>query len=244
MKPRHRRFFRSLLILAFGSLAALACGGQSVADAGADSGSGGDVGDDGGGGTDPGSGGTNSGGSPATGGNGSGGEGSGGAPPACCLAAPACDEGDLQLELDEPCPIGGTCYTSSICCSTVWCMKEQALCDAIPTCAEGETQVPTCPEGAVCIKRALCGTVIVCQSEEGPACDRDQEVHRHYVSESPEQCQLIDYVCPPHATGFSNACGCGCEQPDTCPAAIDCAPGTTVDPLCASEECPYSPRFG
>jgi len=213
--------------------AAVSCGGSYVGnedgDTGGSTATGGQTGA--GGNAETGGASAETGGEPGTGGEG----------PACCLAEAICDEGDLQIESEADCPIGGECYSSTICCSTVWCMEAQALCDAIPTCLEGETEVPECPEGSSCVKRALCGTVIIC---EGPTvvCDVAESVHVHWVAHSAQECQTIDYECPEYTTAFSNECGCGCQQPDTCPESIDCEPGGTVDPLCNSEECPYSPR--
>jgi hypothetical protein len=167
--------------------------------------------------------------------------GTGGEPPACCLAAAICDDNDLQIESEADCPIGADCYSNTICCDTVWCMEEQALCDGIPVCQEGEVEVPACPADASCVKRALCGTVIVCQTSP-VECDHEANPNLHYVGESAEECQVIDYSCPEHTTGFSNECGCGCEQPDSCPEFVGCLPGGNVDPLCNSEECPYTSR--
>lgn len=233
----------SCVLIAF---AVVACGGTYVssdsdgsddgATGGSQSGAGGSQNGTGGrsatGGTGPGSGGA----------SGSGAQtGTGGEPPQCCLAEAVCNDYDTQIESEADCPIGAECYSNTACCSTVWCMEEQAACDAIPVCLEGETEVPECPEDASCVKRALCGTVIVCQ-QGALECDHEANVHLHYVGDSPQECQVIDYSCPEYTTGFSNGCGCGCEQPSSCPEFLDCEPGGSVDPLCNSEECPYTPR--
>lgn len=243
------------LLLAAGLTASLsvACGGSFVSSDAGEDGTGGGASDEGSGGTgtDGGPGGSDTGGTPGAGGTpgsggtgaggtGAGGAGTGGEPTGCCTADATCDPGDLQLE-SESCPIGGECYSSTVCCSTVWCMEEQAACDAIPTCQEGETEVPECPVGSTCVQRALCGTVITC-AQGIAVCDLGPQPNRHYVAYSALECVGIDFACPAHTTGFSDVCGCGCEQPDTCPEFIDCQPGTQLDPLCESDECPYSTR--
>jgi len=235
--------FRLLGLLFLVTPLAAACGGTFVSTD-EDGGTGGDVGTDGTGGTTDGgiggsgnsTGGSSGGSEPGTGGEGAQ-TGTGGEPTVCCLAEATCDPYDLQLEPGEECPIGGECYTNTICCSTVTCMEEQALCDAIPVCQEGETEVPSCPEGSSCVKRALCGTVITCQTE----CEDGREPYREYVAFGAD-CQVVDYQCPEHTTSFTNECGCGCEQPETCPEFVDCMPGGQVDPLCSSDECPYTTR--
>jgi len=87
--------------------------------------------------------------------------------------------------------------------------------------------------GVGCTKRA-------CQPP--PACDATKEPNRKYVANSPEQCMLVRYACEANTTGFSNACGCGCEQAADCPAFINCMPGPGV-PSCepARARCPYTP---
>jgi len=127
-----------------------------------------------------------------------------------------------------------------VCCSTVWCMKEQALCDAIPTCASDETKVEACLEGRTCVKRALCGEVIICEKNEA-FCDLDAQPNRKYLGQGSE-CDSLEISCPMHTTPFDDACGCGCEQPDDCPQSVGCLPGGGLHPLCNSDECPYTQR--
>jgi len=71
------------------------------------------------------------------------------------------------------------------------------------------------------------------------ACDPAKEWWRNYVAHSPEECSVIDYVCPPNTFGFSNACGCGCEQDSSCPEYISCMPPA---PNCEADKakCPFS----
>lgn len=70
-------------------------------------------------------------------------------------------------------------------------------------------------------------------------CDPAKEWWRSYVAKSPDECAVIDYVCQKNTTGFSNACGCGCEQDESCPQYIDCMPPA---PNCEAdhEKCPFS----
>lgn len=167
--------------------------------------------------------------------------GTGGDSPVCCQAAATCAEGETELQVADDCPIEAECYSASICCDTTWCMKPQAPCKAVPTCAESETEVQECPSDSACVQRALCGTVITC--DVGLViCDLGPQPNRHYIAGPAIECEGIDFACPEHTLGFSDHCGCGCEQPDSCPEVIDCEPGGEMDPLCDSNECPYSTR--
>jgi hypothetical protein len=67
--------------------------------------------------------------------------------------------------------------------------------------------------------------------------------HRSYIGKSPAECMTIRYKCGPNTTAFSNSCGCGCEQPATCPEFYDCepSPGTPpCDTQALKMQCPYS----
>lgn len=91
--------------------------------------------------------------------------GSSGTQTVCCDAAPVCNAGDTQISTvgPVPCPSNTTCYSNSICCSTVWCMKGAALCDALPSCDTGDTPIDgICPPDGSCYERSLCGTTINC----------------------------------------------------------------------------------
>lgn len=70
-------------------------------------------------------------------------------------------------------------------------------------------------------------------------CDPDKEWWRSYIGLSPEKCAAIDYECVGNTTAFSNTCGCGCEQAESCPEYINCMPPA---PNCAAdmEKCPLS----
>jgi len=235
-----------LLVLLALSFAA-ACGGSYTAVDDEEGASGGAP-SDGNDGENPATGGAPaSGGAPAAGGGepgtgGAGAEGGTGGAPSCCLAEAVCNDGDVQIESGDDCAIGAECYSSTVCCSTVWCMKHQEFCDAIPICLDGELEVPECPEGSACVKREACGTVITCELQGEVVCDLGPQPDRNYIGHSAVECELIDFTCPAHTTGFSDLCGCGCEQPESCPDWVDCAPGQELDPLCSSEECPYTLR--
>ena len=82
--------------------------------------------------------------------------------------------------------------------------------------------------------------------DDGGVCGEPPPRGVHYVSMSPAKCEVIDYACPSGASGYSDACGCGCRQPDTCPDYVDCQPGLPSEqtsPLCANDAlCPYTTR--
>jgi hypothetical protein len=133
-----------------------------------------------------------------------------------------------------------------MCCSTVWCARVNVTCDAYPACDPGDVPVDVCPPGAACYGRSVCGTSITCEHagvDGGGACNPSVEYWRKYVGTSPNSCAVIDFACAANTTGFSNACGCGCEQSTNCPEYIDCMPGPTPNPQCSDAfkaQCPYS----
>lgn len=83
------------------------------------------------------------------------------------------------------------------------------------------------------------GGDIECEAD-ACACDPGSEWWRSYVATDPMMCQLIDYACPESTTGFSNACGCGCQQSASCPQYIDCMPPKGCDPAAVQQKCPYT----
>jgi hypothetical protein len=220
------------------ALSVAACGGNYVS--GDDEGT--DFGTDSSGGMGSGGGGNGSGSGQGSGGDASGGQPAGvGGGVECCLAAAICDPGDSEIASKDDCPENASCYENSACCSTIWCARYEPNCDAFPSCQSDEEEVSECAEEATCTSRELCGNAILCQKKEG-SCDPDDEPDRNYVGESPGNCTLIDYTCPEHTMSFGNDCGCGCEQPSECPDFVNCAPGGTIDPLCDSDECPYTDK--
>jgi hypothetical protein len=160
------------------------------------------------------------------------------------MAMAVCDEGSAPITGPAACPVGVTCYSRSICCSTVWCAPELAQCDAYPACDAGDQEITgACPSGQACYSRSLCGNTILCMHPTA-ACDPNTDLNRKYVSTNTAQCQYLDYLCPANTKMFSNACGCGCEQDPTCPRYIDCKPGPGTRPLMCSDAtlCPYTLR--
>ena len=79
-------------------------------------------------------------------------------------------------------------------------------------------------------------TVICTEADCG--CENGGDRNKDYVSESPEECAQLDYVCVEGLTCFHDHCGGGCEQPADCPATIDCEPPTDCSELI--KKCPLS----
>lgn len=220
-----------------------------------------------------GTGGTSSGGAGtggATGGTGAGGYGgragaagtgaggaTGGTGGGTCLAFPSCPEGRVAVTSPEQCVPAGPCEPVSLCGATIWCTSP-ALCDAIPFCDPGDTQLSgPCPSDVSCYTRSLCGTTIWCLD----ACNPDDEPNREYLL---TECAPGDvWSCAPPTTSFVGECGCGCEQDSSCPAIFSCrrrpgveeaarapdlpspggAGGAAPPPYCDDAElarCPYS----
>lgn len=62
-------------------------------------------------------------GGPSSGGaSGVGGSGAGGSV-ICCNAMPTCGMGETMLTSPNDCPAGAQCYSVSLCCTQIWCMK-------------------------------------------------------------------------------------------------------------------------
>jgi hypothetical protein len=68
------------------------------------------------------------------------------------------------------------------------------------------------------------GTVS-CSAEPTCSCDPPHEWWRSYVSTNPAECTALDYACEGELKPFSNACGCGCEEPTSCPEYAQCDAG-------------------
>lgn len=256
-------FLRALGLLTLSPLLLAACGGSTTSgssgsnldqDGGAGTGGSATGGASAGGAGGSSDGGTGGGGISGSGGVGNAGSGTGGEL-ACCLAAAVCNEGDEQISGPDQCPADADCYSNSICCSTVWCIRRTFNCFAWPACDLGDQQLDgACPPLAYCYPRSSCGVTITCldtasaadagAAVDGGSCNPDAEYNRNYVSTDPQQCQVIDYACPANTTYFGNDCGCGCEQASSCPPSVDCMPGPgTQDPLCTQTgQCPYTIR--
>lgn len=167
-----------------------------------------------------------------------------GNPTVCCLALAVCKAGDEQISGPDACPAGASCYSNSICCSTVWCISNATQCTAVPVCEPGDIEIKgECPANGSCYSRSVCGATIQCQTVQ-PGCDPATEYNRNYVA-TREQCKYVRFGCLPNTTYFANDCGCGCEQPSSCPQSVDCEPGgaAQASPLCTdSSTCPYTIR--
>lgn len=167
--------------------------------------------------------------------------GVGGTGMACCKAAAVCPEGATAYAPGTKCPLDNTCEELTVCCNTILCATPTAMCNALPLCDEGDSQVDECPADASCYSRTLCGSTILCADL---TCDPADEYNRKYVSTG--SCDTIDFECDGATTPFFNDCGCGCEQDSSCPVSIDCSPGAQPRPECSDEElltrCPYTVR--
>lgn len=82
-----------------------------------------------------------------------------------CAAVPTCDKGDAQFASCPPGPVGTTCYTRTMCGSTIACLHQND-CNAIPVCDPGDKQAvdpTTCSKPNVsCYSRTTCGVSITC----------------------------------------------------------------------------------
>jgi hypothetical protein len=132
-------------------------------------------------------------------------------------------------------------------------------CSAIPTCPAGDTRIlGACPTTSICYPVTLCGSTITCgfprvdagapadagAGDDASTCSPMAEYNRDYVAESVSVCMAIKYACPAGTVYFGNSCGCGCEQPSSCPQYVNCMPGlTNYSPLCSNSSCPYTIRL-
>ncbi len=115
-----------------------------------------------------------------------------------------------------------------------------------PSCAAGyfPNGSQCASSNTACYTISFCaGAILACVSAD-PICDRGSDYNRSYVQADTTRCQSIAIDCISGTQSFSNSCGCGCEQPASCPRSVDCMPGSAApDPLCVdSTTCPLSPR--
>lgn len=132
-------------------------------------------------------------------------------------------------------------------CNSCTCDADGNLLCTDVFCAEGCTQdgidykpgesFPS-PDGCNTCTCTVDGA-IAC-TERACACDPEAEWWRSYVADSPEQCQVIDFICPENTDYFGNACGCGCEQDASCPEYFNCMPPEPCDVEAIQARCPYS----
>lgn len=87
------------------------------------------------------------------------GGGAGGAPP--CAAWPSCEPYEVEVVTCDG-SVALNCRSVTVCGETIFC-EEPVTCTAVPSCDEGDEQVPACPnDGSPCYQVELCGTVISC----------------------------------------------------------------------------------
>ena len=162
----------------------------------------------------------------------------------CDLGGPTC----TAIDCSEGCSYGGRQYAPGESfpdedgCNTCTCRPGGAISCTLIACPPidcrylGEPRFAgeRFPSRDGCNScECLIGGGVTCTEINCP-CKPDAEWWRRYVGNSPSQCALIDYSCPPYTTPFSNQCGCGCEQADRCPQFQ----GPCVPENCAL--CPYS----
>jgi hypothetical protein len=143
-------------------------------------------------------------------------------PEACEMrcAAPPPPPACMQ-DLDCPAPPRPGCIGR---CVDGMCGVECApLCDPEVPCPAGQA----C-EGGVCVPAAMCPD------------PNDPKVH--YVSQVPEECRLVRFVCADGQSMFSDpVCGCGCiddARPVCGPGEIMTPDGVCVAACNGNEECP------
>jgi hypothetical protein len=159
----------------------------------------------------------------------------------CCDLGACCPP---QFALVEQCIPNDSCMIVRACGSDFVCSLALPPVCLAPNCDRGDTPITgECPPNQRCYTRNSCDNDTACQETpsgcdysttcEDTGCDPETDYNYHYVSTG--KCKASDYKCPPNTTMFSNACGCGCRQRDTCP---------WLYPLNSSAElqaeCPYT----
>lgn len=151
------------------------------------------------------------------------------------------------------CSYGGKVYTpgetfpATDGCNTCKCAADGSVACTKMACAScsyaGKTYKPgdVFPALDGC-NSCQCGATgaVSCTEKACTTCSPKDEWWRHYVGTSPQQCALIDFMCPASTGYFANACGCGCEQAASCPQWFNCMPPASCDPAKIKEQCPYS----
>lgn len=106
-------------------------------------------------------------------------------------------------------------------------------------CLYGGKEMPsgsTFPDRDGC-NSCTCEQATVSCTKTACACDPTKEWWRNYVATSGKECMLVDFACDNGTKPFSNDCGCGCEEPNTCPQFAQCDPGYDCAKVLA--DCPY-----
>jgi hypothetical protein len=132
-----------------------------------------------------------------------------------------CENGAIICSdsLCDQCIYGGAAYGPG---ETFASLDGCVSCQCVPSGSGGGTSAVECPPAP-----ASC-------------CDPASEWMRRYLANEPASCSVPDALgCVAPTVPFVNDCGCGCEQPSSCPRFFDC----TMQPCNADAifaECPYS----
>jgi hypothetical protein len=156
------------------------------------------------------------------------------------IACPACVWEGEEYYPGEEFPASDGCNTCT-CEGGGQVSCTLAICEVTCSWGEGVYQPgESFPAGDGC-NTCTCGDdgSVSC-TELACSCNPTAEWWRSYVTTSPAECELIDYVCPGVTTSFQNECGCGCEQSQTCPEVFDCQPPSPCDLPWIEENCPFS----
>jgi hypothetical protein len=148
----------------------------------------------------------------------------GGTPPAAgCADGQACPQGQV-CKTDASAP-GGTCVRA---CQHAG--KAYAVGEGFPS-ADGCNTCSCMEDGSVACTKKAC------------ACSPETETNRRYKMRDASQCKAALFQCDPGTKPFFSDCGCGCEQPATCPQFVNCMPGPGAQP-CNEDEikksCPFT----
>jgi hypothetical protein len=159
-------------------------------------------------------------------------------PAIACVAT--CEHNGQVYQAGESFPLGDGCNScfceedGSVACTGAFCGEDCVYAGVTYTQGASFPALDGCN---TCSCEA--GGLVAC-TEIACACNPADEWWRDYVAQDPDQCAVIDYVCPANTTPFANSCGCGCEQDSACPEWFDCMPPSPCDPEQIAIDCPYS----
>jgi hypothetical protein len=99
----------------------------------------------------------------------------------CCLAMPVCNAGDTQIANQAACPPGAQCYSSSICCTQIWCAKATSDAGACNPSAEyNRTYAGTSPAQCALIDYSCPANTSMFSNPCGCGCEQAASCP-HYV---------------------------------------------------------------
>jgi hypothetical protein len=144
-------------------------------------------------------------------------------------------------------PTASGCSDDAACPAGQMCKKADAASPGtcVKACMEGRTARAlgeTFPASDGC-NTCTCSESGVACTEKACQCDPEREKNREYRIRDQNQCKAALYRCPEGAKPFVNTCGCGCEQPASCPQNFNCMPGPGAAPCNMDEikkKCPLS----